>query len=829
MYAFTYVLIELFCIGIFLMFIFNLDRSVVRHRDVLLFRSAIIAAILYGVIDIVWLLNEIEFLRLSKNFNYIINGVSILAGVHTIYYWIIYTTTKIHSYLLQSRKFQIALIFPYIVSIVLVLSSYFTGWIYYIDESNRYARGSIYFVIPLIEYLYLLVLIVEVLHPGKNKKDSVSMKERYALLLSFLSSILVLAVNVVFSGTPIAMIGLTLPFMFIFINLQAEGLSNDALTGLGNRKSAIEYVTESISGVGEKRRLCLIVLDVDDFRYINNMYGHIFGDTVLTAVSAAVKQTARRYEGFCARYDNDEFLMVFDNLNSYMPDTVISFLEIMIKEQKLEKDIDLDHIGISWGYVFCDSPRETFNELMRRALNMLTSEKESKAKLKEYMQIEEASFEGGAVDWNITHASAEEIDKVTLLPKMSFFMNHIFDYIISPQNADLKATMIYFNIEHLRSYNEEFGFHAGDELLKHFAELLQFKFTNDLISRFRSDHFVVVTTKDDIKEKIDFMHEAVYSYRQEMSVHVRAGIYEISDKNEAPGVMCDKAKAACDSIKGNYSVNYRCYDEKLEEERQQTEYIINHFDEAREKEWIKVAYQPIINLGSGKVCAAEALARWEDPVYGMIMPSKFIDVLEKHMLVYKLDLYILDRICRDFLNIKESFKVAPIMSFNLSRLDFGLCDIVSEIIKIMNQYGLSSDVLDVEITESALSLDEKSVNTSIEDLHNAGFSVLMDDFGSGYSSLNLLAYTDFDTVKLDMLFLRNFASDSNIKIVIKNLVKMIKGMKKKSLIEGIETREHLDFVTRSGFNYGQGYYYSKPLFLKEFKKLIENNIEAENS
>ena len=121
MYAFTYVLIELFCIGIFLMFIFNLDSSVVRHRDVLLFRSAIIAAILYGVIDIVWLLNEIEFLRLSKNFNYIINGVSILAGVHTIYYWIIYTTTKIHSYLLQSRKFQIALIFPYIVSIVLVL------------------------------------------------------------------------------------------------------------------------------------------------------------------------------------------------------------------------------------------------------------------------------------------------------------------------------------------------------------------------------------------------------------------------------------------------------------------------------------------------------------------------------------------------------------------------------------------------------------------------------------------------------------------------------------------------------------------------------------
>ena len=199
------------------------------------------------------------------------------------------------------------------------------------------------------------------------------------------------------------------------------------------------------------------------------------------------------------------------------------------------------------------------------------------------------------------------------------------------------------------------------------------------------------------------------------------------------------------------------------------------------------------------------------------------------MLVYKLDLYILDRICRDFLNIKESFKAAPIMSFNISRLDFGLCDIVSEIIKIMNQYRLSSDVLDVEITESALSLDEKSVNTSIEDLHNAGFSVLMDDFGSGYSSLNLLAYTDFDTVKLDMLFLRNFASDSNIKIVIKNLVKMIKGMKKKSLIEGIETREHLDFVTRSGFNYGQGYYYSKPLFLEEFKKLIENNIEAENS
>lgn len=251
------------------------------------------------------------------------------------------------------------------------------------------------------------------------------------------------------------------------------------------------------------------------------------------------------------------------------------------------------------------------------------------------------------------------------------------------------------------------------------------------------------------------------------------------------------------------------------------DYIISHLDEALEKGWIRPYFQPIIRTITGSVAVAEALARWQDPEYGMLMPADFMPVLEENDLVYKLDCFMLIEALRiQKQRMDDGLQVGTI-SVNFSRSDFDVMDIASFIQEQVEKYQVERDLIWLEITESTLVRDKDRMISVVKNLRKSGFSVCMDDFGSGYSSLIFLNDYTLDVIKLDIGFLRSFSPVS--KEIMRSTVNMAKNLGIKTLAEGVEKEEHVKFLQEIGCDMMQGYYFSVPLPEKEMKGFIEQN------
>jgi len=245
------------------------------------------------------------------------------------------------------------------------------------------------------------------------------------------------------------------------------------------------------------------------------------------------------------------------------------------------------------------------------------------------------------------------------------------------------------------------------------------------------------------------------------------------------------------------------------------QYILDNLDKALQEEWITAYYQPIIRAVNGRVCDEEALARWIDPVKGFLSPADFIPVLEEEKLIYKVDLHILDCVLEKMKYMVNTGHFMCSHSINLSRSDFDMCDMVQEIVTRVDKSGIPRDKINIEITESTLVNDFKFMLSQIEKFKRLGFSVWMDDFGSGYSSLNTLARIPFDLIKFDMVFLRNFDQGENSKIILAELMRMAASLGKDTVCEGVETAEQVEFLQEVGCSRLQGYYYCKPVSLEQ--------------
>lgn len=251
------------------------------------------------------------------------------------------------------------------------------------------------------------------------------------------------------------------------------------------------------------------------------------------------------------------------------------------------------------------------------------------------------------------------------------------------------------------------------------------------------------------------------------------------------------------------------------------DYIKSHLDEALEKGWIRPYFQPIIRTITGSVAVAEALARWQDPEYGMLMPADFMPVLEENDLVYKLDCFMLTEALRiQKQRMDDGLQVGTI-SVNFSRSDFDVMDIASFIQEQVEKYQVERDLIWLEITESTLVKDKDRMISVVKNLRKSGFRVCMDDFGSGYSSLIFLNDYTLDVIKLDIGFLRSFSPVS--KEIMRSTVNMAKNLGIKTLAEGVEKEEHVKFLQEIGCDMMQGYYFSVPLPEKEMKGFIEQN------
>lgn len=389
------------------------------------------------------------------------------------------------------------------------------------------------------------------------------------------------------------------------------------------------------------------------------------------------------------------------------------------------------------------------------------------------------------------------------------------------RTAQAGLALIWFNLDNFKMFNKRFGFKKGDELLRETARILSVIFSPaehpyNLAARFNDDCFVILTDWASAETKTGMIQEYLYTLHDDITLRLRAGIYFPSPYEDIRS-SCDRAKVACDSIRKNHSVSSCMFHDGMSKELTLQQHILDNLGNAIENGGIRILYQPIVRISTGKICETEALARWHDPVMGFIPPSEFIPTLEEYREIHKLDIFAMQQVCRDYQ--ARNAKGLPLlpMSINLSRLDFELCDIIGEIERAAALAGIPRNMMHIEITESINDEDTTVLNLGIEKFRALGYEVWMDDFGSGYSSLNVLKDYNFDTIKFDMKFLSGFDINKSekAKYIISSNLSMARLMGMQALAEGVETAEQLDYLRSIGFDKAQGYYFGKPMKLDE--------------
>ena len=316
------------------------------------------------------------------------------------------------------------------------------------------------------------------------------------------------------------------------------------------------------------------------------------------------------------------------------------------------------------------------------------------------------------------------------------------------------------------------------------------------------------------KDVLQRFFEEVSGIDEVKTLPVRVGIYVAGVENLPAGYAFDRAKIACDSVLKSDISGFRYYDEELQDDLKRRQYILTHIDEAIENGWIRVYYQPIVRAMNERVCDEEALARWIDPAEGFLSPAEFIPYLEQGGLIYKLDLYIVEQVLEKLRMQEEAGLFLVPQSVNLSRSDFDACDIVEEIRLRVDAAGVSRKLITIEITESMIGTDFDFMKEQVERFRALGFPVWMDDFGSGYSSLDVLQSLRFDLIKFDMSFMRKLDEGENGKIILTELMKMATSLGVDTVCEGVETENQVHFLQEIGCSKLQGYYYCKPIPLE---------------
>ncbi|MCR4788254.1 MAG: EAL domain-containing protein [Lachnospiraceae bacterium] len=333
---------------------------------------------------------------------------------------------------------------------------------------------------------------------------------------------------------------------------------------------------------------------------------------------------------------------------------------------------------------------------------------------------------------------------------------------------------------------------------------------------------MIILAGDDVIKHVENVHETMLNVFEGIHIEIKAGLYMLDDDCNEVGIACDHARIACNMIKRRYDKIYEIYEKDIHAKLKKQQYVLDNIDVAIEKQYIKVFYQPIIRVATGKICGYEALARWDDPKEGMLSPAEFIGTLEEYHMIHKVDIFILNIVCEDINNLmNEGKKIVPV-SVNLSKLDFELLDIFTLTEQITQRYGLSRDMINIEITENALNSDSEHIKDGVKKFRDVGYHIWIDDFGSGYSSLNHFLDYDFDVLKLDLEFLRTFDKHPRAAELIRHIVYGATALGVLPLQEGVESQEHFDFLRSIKCERAQGYYFAKPMQLNDSREYTKS-------
>lgn len=435
--------------------------------------------------------------------------------------------------------------------------------------------------------------------------------------------------------------------------------------------------------------------------------------------------------------------------------------------------------------------------------------------------------EAGSTGFARASLEAPRIDAATgLLGKEAFF-DEAAAYLRHSGARDV--SIVCFDVDHFKLFNDLHGLDCGDELLRYLGRALALRFSPDgaqPLARLAADTFALCATgiRPERVERIlvDISSECPNG----IDAIVRAGVYRIEDPASPVSIMCDRAVIALRTVKGSYFDRVALYDPGMREALVLEREVVAGIESALREDRIELFLQPKCNIRTGKIVGAEALARWRHPERGIVAPGEFIPLIERNGLVRSLDLRVWEKTAAWIRGlIDEGVQPVPV-SVNVSRADIYLVDVAAELHALVERYGIDPSLIEVEITESAYSERPDRIVAAFDALAERGFTVLMDDFGSGYSSLNMLKDINVDVLKIDMRFLDR--DDRRSKDIMESVIRMARWLDLPVIAEGVETREQVNFLLDVGCSYAQGYYYARPMEAAAFEALLTDGSKVQH-
>ncbi|MEG1993210.1 MAG: EAL domain-containing protein, partial [Acetivibrio sp.] len=393
------------------------------------------------------------------------------------------------------------------------------------------------------------------------------------------------------------------------------------------------------------------------------------------------------------------------------------------------------------------------------------------------------------------------------------------------QNKTTVYLIIQWNIDRFKVVNDLFGSKVGDQVLIQMANLFRASIGGcGTYGRMEADHFVSCVPKSYFEKELDtviqFLHNGIEELNVGYPIVAHIGIYEITDIDTPVDLMCDRANLALHTIKGNYLKRHAYYNDILRNVMLDEQELIGDMEAALAKKEFFINLQPVFNTQTRTPVSAEALVRWRHPTKGVISPGVFIPLFEKIGFITELDMFVWEEVCKVLADFRKNGTPMVPISVNVSRMNFYSQNLLEKIVGLLDKYGLEPSMIKLEITESAYTDNPRQLLEMMEILQKHGFLILMDDFGSGYSSLNMLKDVPVDILKIDMKFMDRLDLSERAGNILTNVIRMAKSLNMQVVAEGVETKNQYNFLKKMSCDCIQGYYFSKPLSVEDYTALM---------
>lgn len=610
--------------------------------------------------------------------------------------------------------------------------------------------------------------------------------------------------------------------------------SMDALTGLFNKKNTEEKIQRWLERSVDLISVIQVfmIMDVDFFKEINDKYGHAAGDEVLRGLGEQLRSQFRK-EDILGRVGGDEFVVFMKDVKTPR-DAERKAEELCSRIRKMKiPALGGKSITCSIGMAYYPSHGRNYMELYKLA-DAVLYETKRKGKngftvYREDFAREESTQEEQE---NYVRRAYTEINPLTGLYYNRAFFRIADEYLKQiPKGTHM---LVAVDVEHFKLFNSLYGREEGDQLLIFISSSLK-QISQEqagVAGYLGGDNFCLLVPKSmEVLEQLQKdIAQKLESWFGSVGFLPGFGVYYVDDKDMSAAAMYDRAVIALGNVYGNYVSRICVYDPDMEKKLEEEVELVAEIRTGLERQEFVIYIQPQCNISTGeaRVVGGECLVRWQHPTRGLLSPGAFLPVLEKTGFVAELDRYVWKQTCKWMQSWIERGNIPVPVSVNVSRIDIFSMDVPAYLKSLVSFYQISTAHLKIEITESAYAENDERIRSTVRQLRDAGFMVMMDDFGSGYSSLNMLKSVAVDALKLDMKFMKFDKQEQERSLgIVESVIGMSRQMGIPVIVEGIETNEQEEFLLQMGCRYVQGYYYYRPMPLSEFEVLLsdEKNLD----